>query len=148
MGKIYDKVEDGFEIVAGKTSKAAGSFWTVGAAVLVVAVWAASGPLFGFSETWQLVINTGTTIVTFLMVFVIQHSQNKDTRAMQLKLNELVSAIELASYRLIDIEDLSEREIERLAQRYTHLSSTASRLDEDPGPGERPATPRGARAGG
>jgi low affinity Fe/Cu permease len=90
-------------------------------AVLVIVVWGAMGPLFGFSDTWQLVINTGTTIVTFLMVFLIQRAQNKDAIAIQLKLNELVAAMDGASNRLIDVEDLSEEELSVLHQHYAKL---------------------------
>src|SRR5215510_15288677 len=90
-------------------------------ALLVVLVWAALGPVFGFSDTWQLVINTGTTIVTFLMVFLIQRAQNKDAKAVALKLNEIVAAIEGASNRLIDIEDLSEKELDVLHRHYCTL---------------------------
>src|SRR6187402_3582724 len=117
-----------FAKVAGKTSQAAGSFWTFSAAILVVVVWAATGPVFGFSETWQLVINTGTTIVTFLMVFVIQHAQNKDMRALQLKLNELIAAVEGASNRLIDVEDLTDHEVDHLYTRFRHLARSATKL--------------------
>jgi low affinity Fe/Cu permease len=94
-------------------------------AVAVVLVWAASGPFFGFSETWQLVINTSTTIITFLMVFVIQQSQNKDTVALHLKLNELIAANKNASNRLIDIEDLTEDELIALKTFYVQLSELA-----------------------
>ena len=87
-------------------------------ATAIVLVWGLTGPLFGFSDTWQLVINTGTTIVTFLMVFLIQRSQNKDSLATQLKLNELVAAIKGASNRLIDVEDLSEDELRVLHRHY------------------------------
>jgi low affinity Fe/Cu permease len=90
-------------------------------ALAVVVVWLLSGPLFGFSDTWQLVINTGTTIVTFLMVFLIQRTQNKDSMAIQLKLNELVAAMKGASNRLIDIEDLSEDELKALHRHYAKL---------------------------
>ncbi len=121
-------IEELFAKVASKTSQAAGSFWTFSVALLVVLVWATTGPLFGYSETWQLVINTGTTIVTFLMVFVIQHAQNKDMRAVQLKLNELIAAVEGASNRLIDVEDLSDRELEHLYARFRHLAETAQKL--------------------
>ena len=93
----------------------------------VVIVWAATGPLFGFSDTWQLVINTGTTIVTFLMVFLIQRSQNKDSMALQLKLNELVAAMQGASNRLIDIEDLTEDELQTLHKYYTRLAAMAKK---------------------
>ncbi len=90
-----------------------------------IIVWLISGPIFRWSDTWQLVINTGTTIVTFLMVFLIQRTQNKDSRALQLKLNELVAALEGASNRLIDIEDLSEGELEILHKHYQKLAEMA-----------------------
>jgi low affinity Fe/Cu permease len=94
-------------------------------AAAVIVVWLATGPLFHFSDTWQLVINTGTTIVTFLMVFLIQRAQNKDTLALQLKLNELVAAIEGASNRLISVEDLSEQELHVLHTHYKRLAEMA-----------------------
>lgn len=94
-------------------------------AVLVIFVWAVTGPVFNFSDTWQLVINTGTTIVTFLMVFLIQRSQNKDALAIHLKLNEIVAALEGASNRLIDVEDLSEEEIEVLHKYFKRLARMA-----------------------
>jgi low affinity Fe/Cu permease len=90
-------------------------------ALLVVVVWGLTGPIFGYSDTWQLVINTGTTIVTFLMVFLIQRAQNKDAMAIQLKLNELVAAMDGASNRLIDVEDLNEDELQVLRQHYAKL---------------------------
>jgi len=99
-----------------------GNSWAFIIAVIVVVVWALTGPLFGFSDTWQLVINTGTTIVTFLMVFLIQRSQNKDTQAVHLKLNELVAALEGASNRIIDVEDLSEQELKLLHEHYRTLA--------------------------
>jgi low affinity Fe/Cu permease len=122
-------VEELFAKVASKASQAAGSFWTFSLALLVVLVWAATGPFFNYSETWQLVINTGTTIVTFLMVFVIQHAQNKDMRAVQLKLNELIAAVEGASNRLIDVEDLSDKELEHLYSRFQSLAKTAQKVE-------------------
>ncbi len=93
----------------------------------VILVWAVTGPIFDYSNTWQLVINTGTTIVTFLMVFLIQRAQNKDSRAIQLKLNELVAAVEGASNRLIDVEDLSEDELEALHRFYAQLVRMAKK---------------------
>ena len=99
-------------------------------AVSIVAVWLVSGPFFGYSDTWQLVINTGTTIVTFLMVFLIQRTQNKDALAVQLKLNELVAAVEGASNRLIDLEDLSEPELKVLHTHYRRLAEM-SKNEED-----------------
>jgi low affinity Fe/Cu permease len=96
-------------------------------AVLIILVWSITGPLFHFSDTWQLVINTGTTIITFLMVFIIQHSQNKDTIAIQFKLNELIAASCEASNRLIAIEDLTDEELEMIKKFYTHLSVAAKK---------------------
>jgi low affinity Fe/Cu permease len=94
-------------------------------AVLIIVVWGVTGPLFHYSDTWQLVINTGTTIVTFLMVFLIQRSQNKDALAVQLKLDEIVAALEGASNRLISIEDLSEEELKVLRIHYKRLAEMA-----------------------
>ncbi|HLM23811.1 MAG TPA: low affinity iron permease family protein [Pyrinomonadaceae bacterium] len=98
-------------------------------ALTVIAIWAITGPLFGFSDTWQLVINTSTTIVTFLMVFLIQRAQNKDALAIHLKLNEIVAAMEGASNRLIDVEDLSEPEIDALRNYYKRLIDLARQDD-------------------
>jgi low affinity Fe/Cu permease len=99
-------------------------------AIVIVIVWAVTGPIFKFSDTWQLVINTGTTIVTFLMVFVIQHSQNKDTVALQLKLNELIAASE-ASNKLIGVEELTDDELEVMKKFYTHLSMLTKKEKEN-----------------
>lgn len=96
-------------------------------ATLIILIWAITGPIFGFSDTWQLVINTGTTIITFLMVFVIQHSQNKDTLAIQLKLNELIAANNDASNRLVAIEELTDEELDVIKKFYTHLAQTAKK---------------------
>jgi low affinity Fe/Cu permease len=103
----------------------AGSSWAFAIAAAIILAWLISGPVFQFSDTWQLVINTGTTIVTFLMVFLIQRTQNKDSLAIQLKLNEIVAAIPGASNRLIDIEDLSEAELMKLHQFYGRLAELA-----------------------
>lgn len=118
------------EAIAGRITDFVGSTTGLMAAVAVVLAWAASGPLFGFSNTWQLVINTGTTIVTFLMVFLIQRTQNKDGLALQLKLNELVAAMHGASNRLIEVEDLSEEELHVLRAHYRRLVEMA-RADTD-----------------
>ena len=120
-------VEEWFAKLAGKISQATGSFWTFSIALAVVLIWAATGPLFAYSETWQLVINTGTTIVTFLMVFLVQRTQNRDGLAIQLKLNELVAAVEGASNRLIDVEDLSEQELRTIQVHYRRLVEMARR---------------------
>lgn len=93
-----------------------------GVAAAIIIVWAITGPIFGYSDTWQLVINTGTTIVTFLMVFLIQKSQNKDSKAIQLKLNELIAANKFASNRMVDIEDLSEAELDVLRKFYAKIA--------------------------
>ncbi|HEY1024473.1 MAG TPA: low affinity iron permease family protein [Sphingobacteriaceae bacterium] len=98
----------------------------IGAASMIL-LWGISGPVFGFSETWQLVINTGTTIITFLMVFLIQKAQNKDSKAIQLKLNELIAASERASNRMVDIENLTEEELDRLHKFYKKLSDLAEK---------------------
>jgi len=111
----------GFDRLATAAAKASGSSAAFCLAALLVAAWAASGPWFDFSETWQLVINTGTTIVTFLMVFLIQHAQNKDSVALHLKLNELLAAQAGASNRLIGGEELDERTLEQLRKHYRQL---------------------------
>jgi low affinity Fe/Cu permease len=115
------------ERLSGKVTHAAGSSWAFVTAVGVILAWLVTGPLFGFSDTWQLVINTGTTIVTFLMVFLIQRTQNKDSRAIHLKLNELVAAMSGASNRLISVEDLSEEEIRILHEHYGRLVELAKK---------------------
>lgn len=116
----------GFEKVSGKITRASGSPWAVLIAVSVIIIWALLGPVFGYSDTWQLVINTSTTIITFIMVFVIQHSQNKDTTAIQLKLNELIASNDKASNRLVNIEDLTEDELMVLKKYYKKLSDLSS----------------------
>jgi low affinity Fe/Cu permease len=104
-----------------------GSTAAFGLACAVILAWVVTGPIFHYSDTWQLVINTGTTIITFLMVFLIQRAQNKDSMAIQLKLNELVAAIDGASNRLIDVEDLSEEELVALHQFYAQLVRMAKK---------------------
>ena len=113
------------ERLAHAATLATGTSTAFALAAGVIVVWGVTGPLFGFSDTWQLVINTGTTIVTFLMVFLIQRTQNKDSTAVQLKLNELVAAMEGASHRLINVEDLSEEELEVLHTYYCRLALLA-----------------------
>jgi low affinity Fe/Cu permease len=111
-----------FDRFAGTVTKATGSTMAFSIAFCTVLAWAAAGPFFHFSETWQLVINTGTTIITFLMVFLIQKSQNKDSLAIQLKLNELVAAHEFASNRLVDVENMTEEEMKVIQKYYSRLS--------------------------
>ncbi|AZI21144.1 low affinity iron permease family protein [Chryseobacterium taklimakanense] len=114
-----------FERFSNWATTATGSPAAFIIAVALILVWAISGPFFNFSETWQLVINTGTTIVTFLMVFLIQKGQNKDSKAIQIKLNELIAAHEKASNRIVDIEDLTEKELDKLHRYYQKLSDLA-----------------------
>lgn len=113
-------MKERFRKVANNVSAIAGSAWMFCFAVVLVGIWASTGPMFNFSDTWQLVINTGTTIVTFLMVFLIQNTQNRDTRAMQLKLDELLRATK-ARDSFIDIEDLSDAEVEELAAQFSRI---------------------------
>jgi low affinity Fe/Cu permease len=101
-----------------------------GLAVLVVIAWLVSGPMFGFSDTWQLVINTGTTIITFLMVFLIQNTQNRDTEAMQIKLDELIRATRMAENTLLDLEELDQAELDRMRKRYEDLARMAREHSE------------------
>jgi low affinity Fe/Cu permease len=116
-----------FERAARAISQFTGTTTAFLLAVLIVLTWAVTGPLFQYSETWQLVINTGTTIVTFLMVFLIQRTQNKDSLAVQLKLNEIVAALQGASNRLVNVEDLSEEELSTLHRHYQALSEMAKK---------------------
>jgi low affinity Fe/Cu permease len=107
------------------TSRATGHPATFATAVLVILGWAVTGPIFGFSDTWQLIINTGTTIITFLMVFLIQNTQNMDSAAMQLKLDELIRAINGAHNGLLDLEELSDEELDKIKSRYEELARQA-----------------------
>ena len=117
-----------------------GSKWAFSWAVLVIVVWGASGYLFHFSDTWQLVINTGTTIVTFLMVFLIQNTQNRDARAINLKLNELIRAVSKARNQMIDIENLSDLELDELQAKYGEIKRACNdRKDSLQSPEKRPA---------
>lgn len=118
-----------FASVADKVTRATGSPVASIIAMIIVIVWALLGPVFKFSDTWQLVINTGTTIITFLMVFIIQQSQNKDTLALQLKLNELIASSDKASNKLIDIEELTEEDLVRMRKYYQHLFDKAREHD-------------------
>lgn len=110
------EINELFRKLAVKVSAAAGKPWMFFLALLIIIIWGLTGPLFGFSNTWQLMINTGTTIVTLLMVFLIQNTQNRDSRAIQLKLDELLKAIHGARDSLIDLEDMPDEVIEKLTQ--------------------------------
>ena len=114
-----------FEKFANLATTFTGSSLAFLGALSIVIIWAVSGPIFNYSETWQLVINTGTTIITFLMVFLIQKSQNKDSKAIQIKLNEIIASNERASNRIVDIEDLTEKELDQLHLFYAKLADEA-----------------------
>jgi low affinity Fe/Cu permease len=114
---------DWFSTFAAAASGWLGSKWAFAGAALIIVGWAALGPIFHYSNTWQLVINTGTTIVTFLMVFLIQNTQNRDARAINLKLNELIRALDKGDNRMIDIENLSDLELDELQERYEAIKA-------------------------
>lgn len=117
-----DKKSSPFSNFARKTARAAGHPVVFALAVGVIVLWLITGPMFGFSDTWQLIINTGTTIITFLMVFVIQNTQNRDSEAMHIKLDELIRAMEGAHNALLNLEDLGEKELDRIRSEYTKLA--------------------------
>ena len=119
-----------FTRMAKATARVSGKPVTFGLAVGTIIVWGVTGPIFGYSDTWQLVINTGTTIVTFLMVFLIQNTQNRDTEALQVKLDELIRATDAAQNTLLDLEELEDRDLDRIRETYTELAR-AARLELD-----------------
>jgi len=125
------KSQSWFTRMAMAVSKAAGEPYTFVIAIGVVIVWAISGPIFGFGDTWQLVINTGTTIITFLMVFLIQNSQNRDTEALQIKLDELINAVRGANEALLDLEQLDEKELDEIRATYLAKAASARREGRD-----------------
>ena len=116
-----------FRRLATGASHAMGSAWAFGAALILVLIWAVTGPVFHYSAGWQLTINTATTIVTFLMVFLIQHTQNRDAQVTQLKLDELIRAVAEARNELVDMEDLSDEELTRLQRQFERLRAEAER---------------------
>jgi len=125
-------VRDAFRAFARKSSIVLGSAWAFSAALLIIIVWIATGPIFHFSDTWQLIINTATTIITFLMVFLIQNTQNRDAKAVHLKLDELIRALKGARNKLVDLEDLSEEELRTLQQQFERLRKEAERGTKHP----------------
>ena len=118
-------VSDAFRVFARRSSNVLGSPWAFVMAILVIVVWAATGPTFHFSDTWQLIINTGTTIVTFLMVFIIQNTQNRDAKAVHLKLDEIIRAIKGARNELVDLEELSDQDLKKLEEQFRRLREKA-----------------------
>jgi len=118
-------VSDAFRVFARRSSMMLGSAWAFSGAVLVILVWILTGPTFHFSDTWQLIINTATTVITFLMVFLIQNTQNRDAKAMHLKLDEMIRALKGARNQLVDLEDLSDEELKKLEEQFRRLRRKA-----------------------
>jgi low affinity Fe/Cu permease len=136
---IFCVVSDAFRVFARRSSAILGSAWAFVVAVVIIAVWGLTGPTFHFSDTWQLIINTGTTIVTFLMVFLIQNTQNRDAKAMHLKLDEIIRALGKARNELLDLEDLSDEELKKIEQQFKELRQKAERDDNQQSRHARPA---------
>ena len=125
-------VSDAFRIFARRSSVILGSAWAFAGAALVILVWLLTGPTFHFSDTWQLIINTATTIITFLMVFLIQNTQNRDAKAVHLKLDELIRAIKDARNELVDLEDLSDEELKKLEEQFRRTRAQAENDETSP----------------
>ena len=123
--RFFCVVSDAFRIWARRSSMVLGSAWAFAIALLIVAIWGLTGPTFHFSDTWQLVINTGTTIVTFLMVFLIQNTQNRDAKSAQLKLDEIIRAVSGARNELVNLESLSEEDLKKLEQEFKRIRKKA-----------------------
>ena len=128
---LFCRIRDAFGVFARKTSNILGSAWAFVIALLIIVVWAITGPTFHYSDTWQLIINTGTTIVTFLMVFLIQNTQNRDAKAVHLKLDELIRALGPARNKLVDLEKLSDDELKALEGEFERLRKTAESAKEE-----------------
>jgi low affinity Fe/Cu permease len=122
---LFCLIRDAFRIFARSSSTVLGSAWAFIIALVIIAVWGATGPIFHFSDTWQLIINTGTTIVTFLMVFLIQNTQNRDAKAVHLKLDELIVAMKGARNNLVDLEKLSDEELKKLEKEFERIHDKA-----------------------
>jgi low affinity Fe/Cu permease len=128
---FFCRIRDAFGVFARKTSSVLGSPWAFVIAILIIVVWAMTGPAFGYSDTWQLIINTGTTIVTFLMVFLIQNTQNRDAKAVHLKLDELIRALGGARNKLVDLEKLSDDDLKTLETEFEKLRKKAEGAKEE-----------------
>lgn len=127
---IFCRINDAFSAFARRSSTVLGSAWAFAVAILIIVVWAVTGPTFHFSDTWQLIINTGTTIVTFLMVFLIQNTQNRDAKAVHLKLDELIRALKGARNKLVDLEKMSEDDLRELEKEFEAVHKKAARAAE------------------
>ena len=127
---LFCRVQDAFRVFARNASNVLGTAWTFVAAIIVIAIWAATGHFFNYSDTWQLIINTGTTIVTFLMVFLIQNTQNRDSKAAHLKLDELIRAIDSARNHLVNVDRLSDDDLKKLEAQFQRISKKADETIE------------------
>jgi low affinity Fe/Cu permease len=127
---LFCRIRDAFHVLARKASSVLGTPWAFIVALVIIIVWAITGPMFHYSDTWQLIINTGTTIVTFLMVFLIQNTQNRDAKAVHLKLDELIRALHGARNHLVDLEKLSDDEMTRLEKEFERVHAKAKRMEE------------------
>ena len=126
-------VSDAFRLFAKRSSKVLGSAWAFGSAILIIVIWALTGPMFHYSNTWQLIINTGTTIVTFLMVFLIQNTHNRDAKAAHLKLDEIIRALKGARNEFIDLEKLADEDLTSLEKQFERVRKKAERNGNNPG---------------
>ena len=126
---FFCRIRDAFRVFARKASSILGSAWAFVCAIVIIVVWALTGPTFHYSDTWQLIINTGTTIVTFLMVFLIQNTQNRDAKAVHLKLDELIRALGPARNKLVDLEKLSDDELQTLEQEFEKVRKRGAKED-------------------
>ena len=125
-------MSDAFRIFARRSSRVLGSAWAFGIAILIIVIWGLTGPAFHYSNTWQLIINTGTTIVTFLMVFLIQNTQNRDAKAAHLKLDEIIRALKGARNELIDLEKLADEDLTSLEKQFERVRKKAERNENNP----------------
>jgi low affinity Fe/Cu permease len=124
---VFSLMSDAFRIFARRSSAVLGSAWAFASAILIIVVWGLTGPTFHYSDTWQLIINTGTTIVTFLMVFLIQNTQNRDAKAVHLKLDEIIRALQGARNELVDLEKRSDEDLTRLEKQFERIRKKAER---------------------
>jgi low affinity Fe/Cu permease len=130
---LFCVVSDAFRLFARRSSMVLGSAWVFASAILIIFIWGLTGPTFHYSDTWQLIINTGTTIVTFLMVFLIQNTQNRDAKAAHLKLDEVIRALKGARNQLIDLEKLADEDLTSLEKQFERVRKKADRNGNNPG---------------
>jgi low affinity Fe/Cu permease len=144
---FFGVASDAFRVFARRSSMVLGSAWAFGIAILIIVIWGLTGPAFHYSNTWQLIINTGTTIVTFLMVFLIQNTQNRDAKAAHLKLDEIIRALKGARNELIDLEKLADDDLASLEKQFERVRKKAERDGNNPGGMRRADRTEGASKG-